>query len=80
MTRLVRVPLGTAPGGGKRAIDQCAAFKRQSRSVSPASEGAWLVTVSDAGRVAVEAVADVHTPGAGAWADAWETIAARRGR
>ena len=86
MTRLVRVPLGAAPGGGNRAVDQCAAFKRQLRSALPAAEGAWLVTVRDADRLSVEAVADAHTPGAEAWADraaelsaeVWETIAARQ--
>ena len=86
MTHLVRVPLGTAPGSGKQAVDQCSAFKRQLRSLLPAAEGAWLVTVSDAGRLTVEAVADAHTPGAEAWAnraaelapDIWQTLAARR--
>lgn len=86
MTRLVRTPLGTAPGSGSHATDQTRAFKRQLRSVLPAADGAWLVTVSDHGRLTVEAVHDPGTGGAGDWAGraaelapaVWDTLAARR--
>ena len=86
MTRLVRVHLGTAPGQGKQSFDQCVAFKRQLRSALPSADGAWLLTVSDSGRMAVEAVCDAETPGGEAWgnraaelaAEVWGALAARR--
>lgn len=86
MTRLVRVPLGTAPGHGKQAVDQCAALKRQLRSVLATPPGAALLTVADQGAMSVEAVYDAHTPGSEGWAkrtealapQIWETLADRR--
>ena len=86
MTRLVRVPLGTSPGCGTPAFNQATAFKRQLRSILPAADGAWLVTVDDDRRLGVEAVYDAHIPGAEAWAEQarslsveiWATMAGRR--
>lgn len=86
MTRLVRVQLGTAPGQGKQGVDQAAAFKRQLRSVLPAVEGASLLTISDHGRMTVEAVYDADRPGTSDWAkqaadlaaEVWLTLSDRR--
>ncbi len=86
MTHIVRISLGTSPGCGTQAFNQATAFKRQLRSVLPAADGAWLVTVDDDRRLGVEAVYDAHTPGAEAWVDRaaevapeiWRTLAERR--
>ena len=86
MTRLVRTPLGTATGSVSHAHDQTRTFKRQLRSVLPATDGAWLMTVSDHGRLTVEAVHDPDMVGAEEWAAqavelapaVWDTLAARR--
>jgi hypothetical protein len=68
MTRLVRVPLGMAPGVGKVAADQCIAMKRQMRAVLPSVDGAWMVTVEGEGGRGIEVVYDEHTVGAEEWA------------
>jgi len=86
LTRLVRVPLGMAPGVGKVAVDQGIAFKRQMRAVLPSVDGAWLVTVTGEGGRGIEVVYDEHTEGAEEWArragemaeGVWEAIGERR--
>jgi len=86
VTFLVRVPLGTAPGSGKHALDQTTAFKRQLRAVLATPPGASLLTVTDHGTMWVEAIYPTDTSGAEAWAERaagfapeiWQTLAARR--
>ena len=86
MTRLVRIPLGNAPGTGKQRVDAAVTFKNQMRAVLPSVDGAWLITVTDHGKRGIEAVYDADTAGAKEWSEKaaelapgiWETIQQRR--